>query len=132
MTVDEIKDMVADFYGVRVRELVGKSKKKGILRPRYVLMRLLYTKGLTLKEVGMELSGRDHSTVSAGIGNVDNEVNEGIEDEYGELLLAYRKSQKNTKMLIHSADARPTEILFYYQRPHISQDCKGLYYMQMV
>lgn len=55
---------VADFYGVSLNDLVKRSRKKEIVRPRQIAMFLLReeTKS-SFPEIGSKLGGRDHSTV---------------------------------------------------------------------
>ncbi len=55
---------VADFYNISMADLLKRSRKKEIVRPRQVAMFLLRddTK-LSFPEIGQKLGGRDHSTV---------------------------------------------------------------------
>lgn len=60
----KIKDMVAEFYGVSVKDLVGKKRARHIARPRQMAMALtrIYA-GDSYPEIGQAFGGRDHSTV---------------------------------------------------------------------
>jgi chromosomal replication initiator protein len=55
---------VSDFYGISLQDLVKRSRKKEIVRPRQIAMYLLReeTKS-SFPEIGQKLGGRDHSTV---------------------------------------------------------------------
>lgn len=63
-THQNILKSVADFYGVPLTDLVKRSRKKEIVRPRQIAMFLLReeTKS-SFPEIGSKLGGRDHSTV---------------------------------------------------------------------
>ncbi len=55
---------VSDFYGISINDLIKRSRKKEIVRPRQIAMFLLReeTKS-SYPEIGSKLGGRDHSTV---------------------------------------------------------------------
>ena len=63
-THQSILKSVADFYGVPVQDLLKRSRKKEVVRPRQIAMFLLReeTKS-SFPEIGSKLGGRDHSTV---------------------------------------------------------------------
>lgn len=64
ITVDNIKDLVADHFDVPVDKLQGKTRKRSIVIARQLSMYL--AKNLTsksLKNIGGYFGGRDHSTV---------------------------------------------------------------------
>jgi len=63
-THQTILKSVADFYGVPLSDLIKRSRKKEIVRPRQIAMFLLReeTKS-SFPEIGTKLGGRDHSTV---------------------------------------------------------------------
>lgn len=55
---------VADFYSISSADLVKRSRKKEVVRPRQVAMFLLREETkLSFPEIGQKLGGRDHSTV---------------------------------------------------------------------
>ncbi len=55
---------VADFYNISSADLVKRSRKKEIVKPRQVAMFLLRDETkLSFPEIGQKLGGRDHSTV---------------------------------------------------------------------
>ena len=64
VTLENIQKTVADFYRVRVNEMLSKKRSRSIARPRQVAMCL--AKELTnhsLPEIGEAFGGRDHTTV---------------------------------------------------------------------
>lgn len=55
---------VADFYNISLSDLVKRSRKKEIVKPRQISMFLLREETkLSFPEIGQKLGGRDHSTV---------------------------------------------------------------------
>lgn len=64
ITLENIQKTVADFYHVRVGDMLSKRRNRSIARPRQVAMAL--AKELTthsLPEIGDAFGGRDHTTV---------------------------------------------------------------------
>ncbi len=64
VTLENIQKTVADYYRVRVNEMLSKKRSRSIARPRQVAMAL--AKELTnhsLPEIGDAFGGRDHTTV---------------------------------------------------------------------
>ena len=64
VTLENIQKTVADFYRVRVAEMLSKKRSRSIARPRQMAMAL--AKELThhsLPEIGDAFGGRDHTTV---------------------------------------------------------------------
>ena len=63
-TIDEIQRKVAEYYGLKLAELLSDRRAKSVARPRQVAMYL--AKRLTqrsLPEIGRKFGGRDHTTV---------------------------------------------------------------------
>jgi chromosomal replication initiator protein len=89
VTLDNIQKTVAQYYKLRVADLVSKRRTRSIARPRQVAMAL--AKELTnhsLPEIGDAFGGRDHTTVLHACRKVAElrEENANINEEYGELL----------------------------------------------
>jgi chromosomal replication initiator protein len=64
VTIDNIQKTVAEYYKLRVAELLSKRRSRSVARPRQVAMAL--AKELTthsLPEIGDAFGGRDHTTV---------------------------------------------------------------------
>ena len=64
ISIANIQKTVADYYGLRLVELNGKSRTRSLVRPRQIAMAL--AKELTehsLPEIGDAFGGRDHTTV---------------------------------------------------------------------
>lgn len=64
INADNIRDLVAQYYGVSAKDLMGKKRARNIARPRQMAMALI--RELTqdsFPEIGQFFGGRDHTTV---------------------------------------------------------------------
>ncbi|MCF6299590.1 MAG: chromosomal replication initiator protein DnaA [Proteobacteria bacterium] len=64
VSVDNIQKTTANYYNIKLSELLGKSRKRSIVRPRQLAMYI--SKEMTDKsypEIGELFGGRDHTTV---------------------------------------------------------------------
>ncbi len=64
ITLENIKKIIAEYYKIRVSDLLSKRRSRSITRPRQIAMTL--AKELTnhsLPEIGDAFGGRDHTTV---------------------------------------------------------------------
>jgi chromosomal replication initiator protein len=86
VTIDEIKRRVAEYYNLRMTDLISARRARAVARPRQVAMFLC--KNLTarsLPEIGRGFGGRDHTTVIHAIRKIeelratDSQLNEDIE-----------------------------------------------------
>jgi chromosomal replication initiator protein len=89
VTIDNIQKTVAEYYKIRVADLLSKRRNRSIARPRQVAMAL--AKELTnhsLPEIGDAFGGRDHTTIMHGCKKVAElkESDQVISDDYAKLL----------------------------------------------
>jgi len=89
ITIDNIQKTVAEYYKIRVADLLSKRRNRSIARPRQVAMAL--AKELTnhsLPEIGDAFGGRDHTTILHGCKKVAElkETDQVIADDYAKLL----------------------------------------------
>ena len=90
VTLENIQKTVADFYRVRVNDMLSKKRSRSIARPRQVAMAL--AKELTnhsLPEIGEAFGGRDHTTVLHACRKVQE-----LKDEDGKLNEDYASLQR--------------------------------------
>lgn len=67
-----IARVVAQYFGITVRDLKGRSRKRGIAAARSVFMHLAHNwAGHSLKKVGVYLGRRDHTTILHGCRGVE-------------------------------------------------------------
>jgi len=86
--IDNIQKTVADYYKLRMSDLLSKKRNRSLARPRQVAMAL--SKELTnhsLPEIGDAFGGRDHTTVLHACRKVEElrEMNSEIKDDYRNL-----------------------------------------------
>jgi len=75
---------VADFYNISASDLLKRSRKKEVVKPRQIAMFLLREETkLSFPEIGQKLGGRDHSTVIHACEKIRGEasVDESIKQE---------------------------------------------------
>ena len=72
ITIDEIQRKVADYYTVKLSDMMSARRAREVARPRQVAMYL--AKKLTprsLPEIGRRFGGRDHTTVMHAVKRID-------------------------------------------------------------
>jgi chromosomal replication initiator protein len=64
ITVEAVQKAVASYFSVRISDLKGPRRHKGISRPRMIAMYLCRElTGSSFPEIGLRFGGKDHSTV---------------------------------------------------------------------
>jgi len=89
ITIENIQKTVAEYYKIKVADLLAKTRSRSVARPRQVAMTL--AKELTnhsLPEIGDAFGGRDHTTVLHACRKVKEllEENTSLEEDYTNLL----------------------------------------------
>ena len=89
VSIENIQKTTADYYKIRVSDLLSKKRTRSIARPRQVAMAL--AKELTnhsLPEIGDAFGGRDHTTVLHACRRIESlrETEKRIDDDYLNLL----------------------------------------------
>jgi len=89
VSIENIQKTVAEYFKIRVGDLLSKRRSRSIARPRQIAMAL--SKELTnhsLPEIGDAFGGRDHTTVLHGCRRIESlrETDKRIDDDYLNLL----------------------------------------------
>jgi chromosomal replication initiator protein len=89
VTIDNIQKTVADYYKVRMSDLLSKRRSRSVARPRQVAMAL--AKELTthsLPEIGDAFGGRDHTTVLHACKRIKDlrDIEQRMKEDYSNLL----------------------------------------------
>ncbi len=89
ITMENIQKTVADYYKVRIADLLSKRRSRSVARPRQVAMAL--AKELTahsLPEIGDAFGGRDHTTVMHAVKRIKalRTSEQRIQEDYTNLL----------------------------------------------
>ena len=89
VSIENIQKTVADYFKIRVGDLLSKKRTRSIARPRQFGMAL--AKELTnhsLPEIGDAFGGRDHTTVLHGCRRIEalRETEKRVDDDYLNLL----------------------------------------------
>jgi len=89
VTLENIQKTVADYYKIRVADLLSKRRTRNIARPRQMSMAI--SKELTshsLPEIGDAFGGRDHTTVLHAVRKINElkETDHRIEEDFNSLI----------------------------------------------
>jgi chromosomal replication initiator protein len=89
VTIENIQKTVADYYKVRMSDLLSKRRSRSVARPRQVAMAL--AKELTthsLPEIGDAFGGRDHTTVLHACKRIKDlrDLEQRMKEDYSNLL----------------------------------------------
>ncbi len=89
VSIENIQKIVAEYFKIRVGDLLSKKRSRSVARPRQIGMAL--AKELTnhsLPEIGDAFGGRDHTTVLYGCRRIESlrETEKRIDDDYLNLL----------------------------------------------
>jgi chromosomal replication initiator protein len=89
VTIENIQKTVADYYKVRMADLLSKRRSRSVARPRQVAMAL--AKELTshsLPEIGDAFGGRDHTTVLHACKRIKElrDIEQRMKEDYSNLL----------------------------------------------
>lgn len=73
VSIENIQKTVADFYRIKLVDLLSKKRSRAIARPRQVAMHLARElTQLSLPEIGAAFGGRDHTTVLHACKTIEN------------------------------------------------------------
>ena len=89
VTIENIQKTVADYYKIKVSDILSKRRSRSIARPRQLAMAL--SKELTnrsLPEIGNAFGGRDHTTVLHACRKIEQlrEESHDIKEDYKNLI----------------------------------------------
>lgn len=80
ISVKNIVDKVAEFYGIDEESIYEKTRRREVVRPRQVVMYLLREDfNISYPTIGSKLGGRDHTTVIHSYEKIKREVTENSE-----------------------------------------------------
>ncbi len=75
ITINDIKEVIANYYSISIEDLVSKKKTKNIAYPRQIAMYIgRKLTDLSLPKLGEEFGGRDHSTVLHAYNKVEEDI----------------------------------------------------------
>jgi len=75
ITIKDIINATADFYGIKVSDITGTSRRRELVNPRQVAMYLMREElNASFPLIGHELGGRDHTTAIHSYNKVKEEV----------------------------------------------------------
>jgi chromosomal replication initiator protein len=93
ISIESVQKAVAAYFSVKISELKGKRRHRGISRPRMIAMYLCrQLTGSSFPEIGMRFGGKDHSTVInackriEALAKEDEDLHAAVESLRGQLV----------------------------------------------
>lgn len=75
ISVENVIEVVCDFYNVSKKEVLSNTRKKEIVLPRQVIMYLLREElNLSLPSIGVKLGNKDHTTVGYACEKIEEKI----------------------------------------------------------
>ena len=72
VTADEIQRRVADYFNIKLSDLLSARRARQVARPRQVAMYLCkHLTSKSLPSIGRKFGGRDHTTVMHAVKRID-------------------------------------------------------------
>jgi chromosomal replication initiator protein len=106
ITVEHIQNIVADYYGLTVTDLISRKKTQNIVYPRQIAMYLSRKlMDVSFPDVGKFFGGRDHSTIIHGCTKISDAVENDINLQHV-LNELERRIKHGSREHSKSADAR--------------------------
>jgi chromosomal replication initiator protein len=87
--IDQVQQLVANYYNVAIEDLKGKKRTANIAVPRQIAMYICRTfLEETLPKIGIEFGGKDHTTVIHSVDKISKEIknNSGLQVEINKLI----------------------------------------------
>ena len=74
-TTETIINETANFFSLTPENIIGQSRRRDIVHARHIAIYLVRKMtNLSLKDIGKQVGGRDHTTVLASIRNIENSL----------------------------------------------------------
>ena len=90
LSLEDIIDAVAVFYGLSHEEMTGRSRAQRVSMPRQVAMYIMREEtSASLPDIGGALGGRDHTTIIHGVEKIHSQVE--IDDKLRKEILQIRE-----------------------------------------
>ncbi len=76
VTVDAIQQAVSKYFGIKIQDITGKTKTKQFVFPRHIAIYLSrkLLREYSLKDIGREFGGKDHTTIMNSINKIDAQI----------------------------------------------------------
>lgn len=88
LSPDLILNTVCEYYGVKIKEVKGKSRKAKFVLPRQIIMYFLKKQlNVPLIQIGDYIGNRDHTTVMHAVEKIENLVEEKDSNIYQEIMV---------------------------------------------
>ena len=95
--IEKIKEIIAAYFNINVKELAGPSRKQEYVYARQLTVYILKTKyNQTLTAIGSALGGRDHATISHALDKIQECIKSdiNIKEDVDNLIISLDKQYK--------------------------------------
>lgn len=95
--IEKIKEIIAAYFNINVKELAGPSRKQEYVYARQLTVYILKTKyNQTLTAIGAALGGRDHATISHALDKIQECIKSdiNIKEDVDNLIISLDKQYK--------------------------------------
>jgi chromosomal replication initiator protein len=76
LSTRKIIESVSKFYEIGVKDIIGKSRKKELVKPRQIIMFLMREEmSISYPSIGDEMGGRDHTTAMHAYNKINKDIN---------------------------------------------------------
>ena len=77
MSPQKLIQTIAQFYGIKHDDIMGKKRDAEIVRPRQIAMYLLREMfGFSYPKIAQTLGGKDHTTIMHGFSKIEREISD--------------------------------------------------------
>lgn len=96
MNAKDIIEAVAQFYELTIKEIIGASRKKELVKPRQIAIYLIREElGSSYPNIGNEVGGRDHTTAMHAYNKILKEVKENDNQKLKQEITSIKQSLNN-------------------------------------
>ena len=82
VSAKDIIEATAKYYNLTLKDLVGQSRKKELVKPRQISVYLIREElNTSYPTIGEELGGRDHTTAMHSYNKIDQELKSGVNEK---------------------------------------------------
>jgi len=75
LSPDKIFKVIADFFSIKLEDLIGKRRNKELVHPRQVSMYLMRNEmNYSFPQIGKALGGKDHTTIMYGVDKIQKDL----------------------------------------------------------
>ena len=96
MNAKDVIEAVAQFYEITIKEIIGSSRKKELVKPRQIAIYLIREElGSSYPNIGAEVGGRDHTTAMHAYNKILTEIKENDNEKMKQEIISIKQTLNN-------------------------------------